>query len=96
MTRRIVDQMLPPTVSRRGLLAGAFFAAAFSLAAPDAALAQTKGEIKIAHIYSKTGPLEAYGKQTATGFMMGLDYATGGTMMVAGRDRKSTRLTPVT
>jgi branched-chain amino acid transport system substrate-binding protein len=41
--------------------------------------------IKIAHIYSKTGPLEAYGKQTAVGFMMGLDYATGGTMMVAGK-----------
>ena len=48
------------------------------------ALSQDK-EIKIAHIYSKTGPLEAYGKQTATGFMMGLDYATGGTMMVAGK-----------
>ncbi len=46
--------------------------------------AQSK-DIKIAHIYSKTGPLEAYGKQTATGFMMGLDYATGGTMMVAGK-----------
>src|ERR1035437_3730800 len=42
-------------------------------------------QIKIAHIYSKTGPLEAYGKQTATGFMMGLDYATGGTMMVEGK-----------
>ena len=42
-------------------------------------------EIKIAHIYSRTGPLEAYGKQTATGLMMGLDYATGGTMMVNGR-----------
>jgi branched-chain amino acid transport system substrate-binding protein len=51
------------------------------------AIAQTTGgkEIKIAHIYSKTGPLEAYGKQTQTGFMMGLDYATGGTMMVAGK-----------
>jgi branched-chain amino acid transport system substrate-binding protein len=48
------------------------------------AVAQSK-EIKIAHIYSKTGPLEAYGKQTATGFMMGLDYATGGTMLVAGK-----------
>jgi branched-chain amino acid transport system substrate-binding protein len=48
------------------------------------ALGQSK-EIKIAHIYSKTGPLEAYGKQTATGFMMGLDYATGGTMAVAGK-----------
>ena len=43
------------------------------------------GEIRIGHIYSKTGPLEAYGKQTATGFMMGLDYATKGTMMVAGK-----------
>ncbi|KRI01211.1 ABC transporter permease [Curvibacter sp. PAE-UM] len=42
-------------------------------------------DIRIAHIYSKTGPLEAYGKQTQTGFMMGLDYATGGTMQVAGR-----------
>jgi branched-chain amino acid transport system substrate-binding protein len=50
----------------------------------SAAFAQSK-EIKIAHIYSKTGPLEAYGKQTALGFMMGLDYATGGTMMVAGK-----------
>ena len=43
------------------------------------------GEIRIGHIYSKTGPLEAYGKQTATGFMMGLDYATKGTMIVAGK-----------
>lgn len=42
-------------------------------------------DIRIAHVYSKTGPLEAYGKQTQTGFMMGLDYATGGTMTVAGR-----------
>ncbi|GAB3495701.1 substrate-binding domain-containing protein [Curvibacter fontanus] len=48
------------------------------------ALAQGK-DIRIAHIYSKTGPLEAYGKQTQTGFMLGLDYATGGTMAVAGR-----------
>jgi branched-chain amino acid transport system substrate-binding protein len=56
---------------------------ACALASP-LALGQSK-DIKIAHIYSKTGPLEAYGKQTATGFMMGLDYATGGTMMVAGK-----------
>jgi branched-chain amino acid transport system substrate-binding protein len=54
-----------------------------ALASP-LAFSQSK-EIKIAHIYSKTGPLEAYGKQTATGFMMGLDYATGGTMEVAGK-----------
>ena len=42
-------------------------------------------EIRIAHVYSRTGPLEAYGRQTQTGFLMGLDYATGGTMTVAGR-----------
>ncbi|NCT98494.1 MAG: ABC transporter substrate-binding protein [Comamonadaceae bacterium] len=44
-----------------------------------------KGEIRIAHIHSKTGPLEAYAKQTQAGLMMGLNYATGGTMMVAGK-----------
>ena len=64
------------------LSAAAVMAGAAGL--PVAALAQSK-DIKIAHIYSKTGPLEAYGKQTATGFMMGLDYATGGTMMVNGK-----------
>jgi branched-chain amino acid transport system substrate-binding protein len=64
---------------RRHLVALAAIAA---LAAP--AWAQSN-EIRIAHIYSKTGPLEAYGKQTQTGFMMGLDYATGGTMAVNGK-----------
>ena len=62
-------------------LAAAAAACAFTLA-PGATVAQ---DIRIAHIYSKTGPLEAYGKQTATGFMMGLDYATKGTMMVNGK-----------
>jgi branched-chain amino acid transport system substrate-binding protein len=57
--------------------------AAVALAAAPA-FAQNK-DIKIAHIYSKTGPLEAYGKQTAVGLAMGLEYATGGTMMVNGR-----------
>ncbi|HEX2530316.1 MAG TPA: substrate-binding domain-containing protein [Burkholderiaceae bacterium] len=41
-------------------------------------------DIKIAHVYDKTGPLEAYAKQTQTGLMMGLEYATGGTMQVNG------------
>ena len=41
-------------------------------------------DIKIAHVYDKTGPLEAYAKQTQTGLMMGLEYATGGSMTVAG------------
>ncbi len=49
------------------------------------ALAQATNEVRIAHIHSKTGPLEAYGKQTAVGFMMGLDYATGGSMTVNGK-----------
>ncbi|MGQ0711130.1 MAG: substrate-binding domain-containing protein [Rhodoferax sp.] len=58
--------------------------AALAAVGTSAAFGQAK-EIKIAHIYSKTGPLEAYGKQTQTGLMMGLDYATGGTMTVAGK-----------
>jgi branched-chain amino acid transport system substrate-binding protein len=67
-------------ITRTALTCGAI---AMALAS-SWAIAQDK-TIKIAHIYSKTGPLEAYGKQTATGFMMGLDYATGGTMVVAGK-----------
>jgi branched-chain amino acid transport system substrate-binding protein len=73
--------MLRRTWIHRTVLLTTALAAVF--AAP-LALSQDK-QIKIAHIYSKTGPLEAYGKQTATGFMMGLDYATGGTMTVAGK-----------
>ncbi len=57
--------------------------AASALATP-LAWSQSK-EIRVAHIYSRTGPLEAYGKQTQTGLQMGLEYATGGTMMVGGR-----------
>jgi branched-chain amino acid transport system substrate-binding protein len=60
-------------------LIGAALTAATSLA-----FAQAK-EIKIAHVYDKTGVLEAYAKQTHTGLMMGLEYATGGKMEVLGR-----------
>lgn len=67
-------------MQRRTLVALAALASA-TLSAP--AFAQS--EIRIAHVYSKTGPLEAYGKQTQAGLMMGLDYATGGTMTVAGK-----------
>ncbi len=42
-------------------------------------------DIKIALITSKTGPLEAYAKQTETGFMMGLEYLTKGTMALNGK-----------
>jgi branched-chain amino acid transport system substrate-binding protein len=59
--------------------------AALSLAAfAGLALGQAK-EIRIAHVYDKTGPLEAYAKQTHAGLMMGLEYATGGRMEVLGR-----------
>ncbi|MFA6615266.1 MAG: ABC transporter substrate-binding protein, partial [Hydrogenophaga sp.] len=57
---------------------------ALACAAASLSFAQS-GEIRIAHVYGKTGPLEAYGKQTHTGLMMGLEYATGGTMAVAGK-----------
>ncbi|MGJ7495991.1 substrate-binding domain-containing protein [Variovorax sp. RT4R15] len=66
---------------RRHLIAAA---AVSTIAAAVPAHAQSN-EIRIAHIYSKTGPLEAYGKQTAVGLQMGLEYATGGTMMVNGK-----------
>ena len=42
-------------------------------------------DLKIALIYGKTGPLEAYAKQTETGLRMGFEYATKGTMTVDGR-----------
>jgi branched-chain amino acid transport system substrate-binding protein len=42
-------------------------------------------EIRIAHIYDKTGALEAYAKQSHTGLMMGLEYLTGGKMELLGR-----------
>ena len=70
--------------ARRAAVVATIAAVATATWLPLAAHAQNK-EIRIAHIYSKTGPLEAYGKQTATGFLMGLDYATGGTMTVAGK-----------
>ena len=42
-------------------------------------------DLKIALIHGKTGPLEAYAKQTETGLRMGLEYATKGTMTLDGR-----------
>jgi len=67
-------------MQRRSLIA---LVAAAAMAAPLAA--QAADEIRIAHIHSLTGPLEAYGKQTTIGFNLGLQYATGGTMEVAGK-----------
>ncbi|SDO10304.1 branched-chain amino acid transport system substrate-binding protein [Lutimaribacter pacificus] len=65
-----------------------------TLALANAALA----DITIAHIYGKTGPLEAYAKQSHDGLMMGLEYATGGTMEINGEKivviEKDTQLKP--
>lgn len=68
---------------RRLALAGAAVAALAGLA--PALTHAEGGEIRIAHIRSNTGALEAYGKQTSIGLKLGLDHATGGTMTVAGR-----------
>lgn len=66
---------------KRSLLQAAVLAA--MVVHVPGALAQS--EIRIAHVYSKTGPLEAYGKQTQAGLLMGLEYATSGSMTVAGK-----------
>jgi branched-chain amino acid transport system substrate-binding protein len=73
-------------------LAAATLATATSLAFAQA------NELKIAHIYGKTGPLEAYAKQSHTGLMLGLEYLTGGKMELLGRKivviEKDTQLKP--
>jgi branched-chain amino acid transport system substrate-binding protein len=60
------------------LLLAAAFAPALALAA----------DLKVALIAGKTGALEAYAKETETGFMMGLEYLTGGKMEINGRKLK--------
>ena len=49
------------------------------------ASAASAQDLKIALIHGKTGPLEAYAKQTETGLRMGFEYATKGTMAIDGR-----------
>jgi len=58
-----------------------FALAGLLLAGPVAA----QQPLKVALIYGKTGPLEAYARQTEAGFMLGLEYATKGTMAIDGR-----------
>jgi branched-chain amino acid transport system substrate-binding protein len=55
------------------------------VAIAPAAFAQTSSPIRIAVIEDRTGPLESYAKQMETGFSLGLEYATHGSMSVAGR-----------
>lgn len=61
--------------------------AAFAVSAVPGALAASP-DLKIALIAGKTGALEAYAKETETGFMMGLEYLTGGKMEINGRKLK--------
>jgi branched-chain amino acid transport system substrate-binding protein len=42
-------------------------------------------DIKIALLAGRTGPLEAYAKQTEAGLMLGLEYLTKGTMTLNGQ-----------
>ncbi len=72
-----------PLIHRRA--AALVLLGACGLLGPSGSALAAGSEIRIAHVYSKTGPLEAYGRQTQTGLMMGLDYATGGTMSVNGK-----------
>ena len=58
---------------------------ALALCIAAAAGAARANDLRIALIYSKTGPLEAYAKQTETGLMLGLEYLTGGSMTLDGR-----------
>jgi branched-chain amino acid transport system substrate-binding protein len=60
----------------------------FALAAVLCETAAAAQETRIALIVGKTGPFEAYAKQTETGFMLGLEYLTGGKMEVNGHRLK--------
>jgi len=48
-------------------------------------LAQEGEPLKIGLLVDQSGPLTIYGIEQENGFMLGLEYATGGTMEVAGR-----------
>ncbi|NHZ34282.1 substrate-binding domain-containing protein [Massilia rubra] len=59
-----------------------------TLASTLATSALAAADLKIALIAGKTGILESYAKETETGFMMGLEYLTGGKMEINGRKLK--------
>lgn len=76
-----------PVQSRRGrfALSGAVLSLMGAACLTIAGQAEAK-DIKVCLIAGKTGPLEAYAKQTEVGFMMGLEYVTKGTMKI-GADK---------
>ncbi|MCP5075030.1 MAG: ABC transporter substrate-binding protein [Rhodobacteraceae bacterium] len=75
---------------KNSLIAGVVTLAAMAGAA--------SADITVAHIYGKTGPYEAYAKQSHVGLEMGIEYATQGTMEVNGEKiviiEKDTQLKP--
>ena len=71
----------------------------FALAAASLVAATTaNADIRIAHVYGKTGPFEAYAAQSHNGLKLGLEYATNGTMEINGEKilliEKDTQLKP--
>ncbi|WP_176481958.1 substrate-binding domain-containing protein [Paucisalibacillus globulus] len=54
----------------------------------DSTSGDSDDTITIGVLASQTGALESYGKQTVRGFELGLEYATDGTMEVAGKKIK--------
>jgi branched-chain amino acid transport system substrate-binding protein len=58
------------------------------IAAAFAPVLAQAADFKVALIAGKTGALEPYAKETETGFMMGLEYLTGGKMEINGRKLK--------
>jgi branched-chain amino acid transport system substrate-binding protein len=82
------------TIMKRAVAA---FSLAVGLAVP--AVAQDGDPVKIALIHGMSGSaLEAFSKQTQTGFEMGIEYATDGTMEVNGHPieiiKKDTQFKP--
>lgn len=73
------------------LIPGAAAVAALALAAVacgspgSASTSSTSAPYKVGLVYSRTGPLAAYGVQYIEGFRAGLAYATGGTGKIGGR-----------
>jgi branched-chain amino acid transport system substrate-binding protein len=78
-----MHHLIKPTVKQTG----AAILVAFAAGAAPLAIAAGP-DLKIALIAGKTGALEAYARETETGFMLGLEYLTGGKMEINGRKLK--------
>ncbi len=72
--------------------------AVMALSMSSALQVSAADNIKIGLVHGSTGPFEAYAAQLKDGLLMGLEYATGGTMEALGRSielvEKDTQLKP--